>query len=338
MISTIALAIDRILRNCAKNVNVLLKNQTLDGCLLIALITTVTIITFQTSMGMFGPYEYVRCKPDLRIDHLCLGRSFIEPVERTIYVVTPTYDRYVQIADLTRLSNTLILVPKLHWIIVEDSNHKTTNVEKFILRLEGEFAFHSATHLYTSTPPQYKLKPGQPTWVYPKGIWQRNRALEWLINNRDELDQDGIIYFADDDNTYDLKLFAEIRETRMISVWPVAFAGGLLVEKPIVDRTNRSKVVAFNSEWRKDRPYPIDMAGFAISLKLYFSKHNVKFSAKGPIGFIESNFIGKLINSWDELEPRSNECRDVLVWHTQTKQPNLHEEKRLNNTSMTEVK
>ena len=39
----------------------------------------------------------------------------------TIYVVTPTYARPVQKAELTRLSNTLLHVPSLHWIVVEDS-------------------------------------------------------------------------------------------------------------------------------------------------------------------------------------------------------------------------
>lgn len=34
----------------------------------------------------------------------------------TIHVVTPTYSRPVQKAELTRLANTLLHVPNLHWI------------------------------------------------------------------------------------------------------------------------------------------------------------------------------------------------------------------------------
>ena len=38
-----------------------------------------------------------------------------------IYAVTPTYYRPVQMAELTRLCNTFLLVPNFHWILVEDS-------------------------------------------------------------------------------------------------------------------------------------------------------------------------------------------------------------------------
>ena len=41
---------------------------------------------------------------------------------RPLYVVTPTYSRPTQLADLTRLANTLRLVPGVHWLLAEDSN------------------------------------------------------------------------------------------------------------------------------------------------------------------------------------------------------------------------
>ena len=37
----------------------------------------------------------------------------------TVYVITPTYKRHTQKADLTRLSQTLLHVPRLHWIVVD---------------------------------------------------------------------------------------------------------------------------------------------------------------------------------------------------------------------------
>jgi len=39
----------------------------------------------------------------------------------TIYIITPTYTRPVQKAELTRLQNTLKHVLSLHWILVEDA-------------------------------------------------------------------------------------------------------------------------------------------------------------------------------------------------------------------------
>jgi len=42
------------------------------------------------------------------------------------------------------------------------------------------------------------------------------------------------VYFADDDNTYALDLFKEIRTTTRVSVFPVGLVGGVLVEKPKV--------------------------------------------------------------------------------------------------------
>lgn len=38
----------------------------------------------------------------------------------TIYFVTPTYPRREQIAELTRLGQTLMHIPQLHWIVADD--------------------------------------------------------------------------------------------------------------------------------------------------------------------------------------------------------------------------
>ncbi|KAK4299064.1 hypothetical protein Pmani_028618, partial [Petrolisthes manimaculis] len=39
----------------------------------------------------------------------------------TLYILTATYKRNTQIADLTRLAQTLMHIPALHWIVVEDA-------------------------------------------------------------------------------------------------------------------------------------------------------------------------------------------------------------------------
>jgi len=251
-----------------------------------------------------------------------------------IYVITPTYTRYVQKAELTRLSHTFMLVPNLHWIIVEDSEWSTDIVSKLVRKLKNEFDFHSITQLHSVTPERYKLKHGDPSWKYPKGVWQRNRALEWLRENLEDLDRDGVIYFADDDNTYDLELFSEMRYTRKVSVWPVGLVGGLLVERPIV---NGNKIDSFNSMWGSKRPFPIDMAGFAISMHLFISHPGANFSADRKIGYLESHFLGQLVKSWDDLEPKADKCSKVLVWHTKTLNPALNGERKLIKPSSSNV-
>ena len=49
-----------------------------------------------------------------------------------LYVITPTYARSTQMADLTRLSQALQGVPNLTWIVVEDSRRKTQKVEMLL--------------------------------------------------------------------------------------------------------------------------------------------------------------------------------------------------------------
>ena len=49
-----------------------------------------------------------------------------------VYVITPTYARATQMADLTRLSQALQGVPNVTWILVEDSGRKTQKVERLL--------------------------------------------------------------------------------------------------------------------------------------------------------------------------------------------------------------
>ena len=44
----------------------------------------------------------------------------------------------------------------------------------------------------------------------------------------------GVLYFGDDDNTYDLRLFQEIRDTQHISMFPVGLIGDYAVSAPVV--------------------------------------------------------------------------------------------------------
>lgn len=87
----------------------------------------------------------------LLLEHLELNKkNGILPI---IYAITPTYTRHVQKAELTRISQTLKLVPNIHWIVVEDSEGKTDLVRNLIL--DSKLI---ATHLNAKTPPFEKIK------------------------------------------------------------------------------------------------------------------------------------------------------------------------------------
>ena len=66
------------------------------------------------------------------------------------------------------------------------------------------------THLNFKTPEQYKLGKNDPNWLKPRGVEQRNTAIEWLLKNVDATKNPGVVYFADDDNTYGLQIFDEV--------------------------------------------------------------------------------------------------------------------------------
>lgn len=59
----------------------------------------------------------------------------------------------MQKAELTRLSQTFLHVPQLHWIVVEDSPHKTPLVTDFLMKSGLTY-----THLHVPTAKDRKLQ------------------------------------------------------------------------------------------------------------------------------------------------------------------------------------
>lgn len=126
----------------------------------------------------------------------------------TIHVITPTYTRAVQKAELTRLTNTLLHVRNLHWIVVEDSPRRTPLVSR-LLRSSGL----NHTHLNIETPRFHRMRREARGSRVPRGTVQRNLGLRWLRENLSHrYRHQGVVYFADDDNTYSLELFEEVRD------------------------------------------------------------------------------------------------------------------------------
>lgn len=126
-------------------------------------------------------------------------------IDVTLYLITPTYYRHTQQADLFRLSHTLMHVKNLHWIVVEDSDSKTELVTNILKETGLRF-----TQLNIGTSKDLVRGQNDPRWKKHRGVDQRNHGLAWIRENIDK-NKKAVIYFADDDNTYHLRLFEEVR-------------------------------------------------------------------------------------------------------------------------------
>ncbi|KFU93563.1 Galactosylgalactosylxylosylprotein 3-beta-glucuronosyltransferase 1, partial [Chaetura pelagica] len=226
----------------------------------------------------------------------------------TIHVITPTYSRPVQKAELTRLANTLLHVPNLHWILVEDAQRRTPLITR-LLRDTGL----NYTHLNVETPRNYKLRGDIRDPRIPRGTMQRNLALRWLRETFNKNNsQPGIVYFADDDNTYSLELFEEVRPC-----W------GLPTVLSVLEVNAAGKVYGWKTVFDPHRPFAIDMAGFAVNLRLILQRPQAYFKLRGVKGgYQESSLLRELVTLSD-LEPKAANCTKVLVWHTRTEKPVL---------------
>lgn len=203
-----------------------------------------------------------------------------------INIVTCTYPRPYRINFLSHLKNILIKVPNIRWIVVDDNNHADPELKDFL----PDFA----TLLYFG-----------PT--KDKGNAQRNYAWEYIYDSK----LDGIIYNADDDNVYDIKLFEEIRQTHKFGIMPV---GNLptrdgQTERPLLDNKGRFK--GWNSYW--DRKYATDMAGFCFHVSMLDKIKKPFWTQKGFAG--ETEFISKIIRSPQDMEFLCNKCTETYVWH-----------------------
>ena len=240
------------------------------------------------------------CKDSMRARDIGKRLNRDSPV---IYFITPTYSRREQVAELTRLSQTLLHVKNLVWIIAEDSK-SCSRVVSDVLKRNAEKIPH--VHLVSPMPEMYKSE-----YYKPRGVSSRNAGIKWILDNGKTLPE-GVLYLGDDDNTYDLRLFDEIRKTKKVSMLPVGFIGPQGLSGPIV---RDGKVIGFSDSWFESRKFPVDMAGFAVTTEL-LRRHRPKMAYKA--GHEEDLFLKSLNVSFQDIEPLARDCTEVLVWHTQT--------------------
>ena len=137
--------------------------------------------------------------------------------EPTIFFITPTYTRSEQIAELTRLGQTLLHVKNLHWVIAEDSQYCSKMIFSLVERLNIPY-----THLTSPMPEIYKNLEMKDR---PRGVSSRRAGLQWVLDRHNEAknqsnyienvnksydeakrkrkksSSSAVVYFGDDDNT-----------------------------------------------------------------------------------------------------------------------------------------
>ena len=136
--------------------------------------------------------------------------NFSSEASKSIFAITPTYARYTQKVDLVSLCQTVMHIPNFVWVVIEDAEHKTKLVAKLLDRCNV-----TSVHLNVRTPPSYRPRPGADRYkfTYSRGVKQRNLGLSWIREYCLKVKNcTGAVYFMDDDNKYDLRLFEEVGE------------------------------------------------------------------------------------------------------------------------------
>ncbi|XP_053667133.1 galactosylgalactosylxylosylprotein 3-beta-glucuronosyltransferase S [Anopheles marshallii] len=221
--------------------------------------------------------------------------------EPMIYFVTPTYPRREQIPEIIRLGQTLMHVARLHWIVADDTSSCSATLNSHIKKFGIPY-----TLLASPMPEMYRARKNA-----PRGVANRRAALNWIRQNQKKT---GVLYFGDDDNTFDLKLFSEIRYTKKVSMFPVGLIGDYAISTPIV---RNGRVEGFFDSWPAKRKWPVDMAGFAVSLEYLALSPNATMPYKA--GYEEDEFLKSIGLKLEDIEPKARNCTEILVWHTQTK-------------------
>ena len=77
-------------------------------------------------------------------------------------------------------------------------------------------------------------------------------------------------------------------------------------------------MIGWFNVWGDNRPFPMDMASFAVNLNLILAHPSARFSQFVKRGMQESHLLQNLVNL-NDLEPKADDCTKIYVWHTNTR-------------------
>ena len=221
---------------------------------------------------------------------------------------------------------------KIQVVLVEDSPDPENN----------EILKNFANRFNTLQPTNIRIQLLTQNTVRTKnghrGVFQRNKAMNWVMKNHKN--SSAVVYLADDDNTYDERLFQEFIKIggeidgngnkTVMGILPVGLVGGSLWEGPICEN---GLIHSWHSKYKPERTFALDMAGFAFTVQALIDS-NARFSQDWTTGTLETQFastvaggkFGPLTGTWQsqkhEIKRKvvalGNNCTEVLVWHTKT--------------------
>ncbi|KAL7565958.1 hypothetical protein ACA910_008415 [Epithemia clementina (nom. ined.)] len=299
-----------------------------------------------------------------------------------------------QLADLTTLGQTLWLDGNVYWIVVEDIDTSTAlnpHIRALLQRMGMPFA-HVAARTKKPDPRMANhrgidqrnraLNVVEELLTLAAAMSSSNKSASSFspseqeqeqgvkikddkYNNQDQnqtalsslLLQQGVVYFGDDDNTYDVRILHALRQTKTVGILPVGLVGGGPYERCLT-RGGRVYSIA-SAHKQEERPYPMDMAGFAFAATQLIAtrttttalppnKHNhdntsndknntdtnndgnntnhhqlifrnLRFHWKWPGGLLETRFLEQMVRNVTELNPLADDCTKIYVWHTKSK-------------------
>jgi len=213
-------------------------------------------------------------------------------MDKTLIFVTPTYKNAKRVFFINECIKIFKEINNLIWILCEDDNTIDVEINELLLR-------SGIIYKYLSFGP-----------TKDKGNEQRNVCYNYIVNNN----INGIIYNADDDNEYDIRLFDEIRKTDNISIFPVGNLGPNGVERPII---KNGKLLYWDAGW-VSRKFPVDMGGFAFNSKYLYQKNKEGKKLWDHYGIGgESEFINYITNNYNNLEFLCDNCNICYVKHNE---------------------
>jgi len=217
---------------------------------------------------------------------------------RLVYVITPTYDRLLQKLDLIRMSQPLMLSSLVYWIVVEDLSNKGSTMSHRVRKIlfESNIPFAHSSSVKTEDSSHFR------------GVEGRNEGIRIVK----KLGLPGVVYFGDDDNAYDYRLFEEIRNIKRVGVWATGLSGNGNFEACSLD--SNGIVTDFYTNFR-GRKFGVDMGGFAFSTDVFIDNPewniNIAHTARYKM---EDSIVSSLISEVSQAEPINN-CSVVRFWH-----------------------